>query len=112
MLRDVNYALRVLKTEPLTMPRLQRGRKRGDFIEETTLELAEILLILQKISSNATLVSSAVTIIILLVPLPQHISVHLCPKQLFSCLPHQRAPKLCLPYVFIAPTQHLALPKI
>lgn len=53
-MRDVNYALSVLKMEQLTMPRLQRG----DFTEKMTFELVEILLILHNISSNATLVSS------------------------------------------------------
>lgn len=48
----------------LTMPKLQRGRKQEDFIEERTFEFVEILLILQKITSNAALVSSEVTIVI------------------------------------------------
>lgn len=48
----------------LTMPKLQRGRKQEDFIEERTFEFVEILLILQMVTSNAALVSSAVTIVI------------------------------------------------
>lgn len=34
---------------------IAKGKKRGGFTEEMTSELVEILLILQKISSNATL---------------------------------------------------------